>query len=173
VVNLPSAAQLRALGVGHLLYVRPSGQALQELDDLNDDFVALERDGIPVRAVGLDDFDRPAVDAGVGAGVASTRYYYGGHPQVHAWFWSYHGWGPAPAFRAGGPRPVMPAQLASRPLYRPSPRPTIFSSRAIGGGSGIGKQKPSGFGRVSVRSSGDGFSARSGSFGRSRSSSSG
>jgi hypothetical protein len=105
--------------------------------------------------------------------VTVTRYYYGGHPHTHLWFWSYHGWGPTPVYRLGGPRPSLPATLASRPLYRPAPRATIFSSRAIGGGAGVGKQKPSGFGRVSARSSGDGFSARSGSFGRSRSSFSG
>jgi hypothetical protein len=47
----------------------------------------------------------------------------------------------------------------------------------VGGLGGVGKQKPSGFGRVSMRSGGYGSyrvsSSRSGSFGRSRSSSSG
>ncbi len=84
---------------------------------------------------------------------------------------------PAPAPLA---RPV-----SSGPSYVPAPRPTIFAGRSVGGSVGIGKQKPSGFGRVSVRydSSSGGFtglgprrrggSGRSGSFGRSRSSWSG
>ncbi|HEX7501488.1 MAG TPA: hypothetical protein VF524_14490, partial [Polyangia bacterium] len=52
--------------------------------------------------------------------------------------------------------------------FAPSPRPTMFSSRTVGGLSGVGKQKPSGFGRVSYRAGGGGF-GRSGSFGRSSS----
>ena len=55
---------------------------------------------------------------------------------------------------------------------QPALRPTIFSSRTLGGGTGIGKQKPTGFGRVSVRASRSTGSitgirsGRSGSFGR-------
>ncbi|MBO0861503.1 MAG: hypothetical protein J2P21_24040, partial [Chloracidobacterium sp.] len=56
--------------------------------------------------------------------------------------------------------------------YRPESRPTIFSSSRIGGASGIGKTRPSGFGRTSVRMSSDGHvtgarPGRSGSYGRS------
>jgi hypothetical protein len=67
--------------------------------------------------------------------------------------------------------------LSNAPAYRPTFRPTMFASRTLGGAAGFGKQKPSGFGRVSVRMSGGrvssfgGSSRRSGSFGRSRSSS--
>jgi hypothetical protein len=50
----------------------------------------------------------------------------------------------------------------------------MFSSRTVGGTGGIGRQKPTGFGRVSYRTSGSsGSSGRSGSFGRSSYSSGG
>jgi len=42
----------------------------------------------------------------------------------------------------------------------------MFSSRTLGGTAGVGRQKPTGFGRVSVGSSGSSSSARSGSLGR-------
>jgi hypothetical protein len=54
--------------------------------------------------------------------------------------------------------------------YRPAKRDTMFSSRTVGGTPGVGKQKPSGFGLVSVRGGRSvgvaGGSRRSGSFGR-------
>lgn len=59
------------------------------------------------------------------------------------------------------------------PSYQPRPRATIFSSTRIGGGeSGVGKVRPSGFGRTTVRESGGRItgiqtgSGRSGSLGR-------
>ena len=103
-----------------------------------------------------------------------SHYYYGGHPQRHFVFWSFYGW------RASAPRqpPIVQRSPAALPQvsrgadYRPASRPTLFSSRTLGGGAGVGKQKPSGFGRVSVRASRSTGSitavrtGRSGSFGR-------
>jgi hypothetical protein len=105
-------------------------------------------------------------------------YYYGGYPHTHFLFWPSYGWhtsrAPAPT-----PQRVGPPMLSSGAAYRPALRPTIFSSRTLGGGPGIGKQKPSGFGRVSVRASRSTGSitgvrtGRSGSFGRAGGSGSG
>ena len=73
------------------------------------------------------------------------------------------------------PRP--PANVSNGAAYKPVLRPTIFSARRTGIGAGVGKQKPSGFGVVSVRASKSTGritgvrTGRSGSFGRGFSSS--
>jgi hypothetical protein len=164
--KLPSPDGFQRLGIRHLLYVSDLPLA-HEPDDLNDDFVALGAAGIDVKMVALSDF-RPTDPAG-------TAYSYGGSPAPHVWFWHSYGWyapprgAPAPAATA----PPPAADLSRGAGYRPTPRPTIFSSQAVGGFVGIGKQKPSGFGRVSVRTSrstGAVSIGRSGSLGRARSS---
>src|SRR5262249_13730502 len=67
-VKLPTAAQLAALGVRHVLYV--SADATQELDDLNAALVALCQKGVDVKMVALGDFvradDEPALAQGEG-----------------------------------------------------------------------------------------------------------
>lgn len=184
VARLPSAASLAGLKVSRLLYVLPAGAAPQELDDLNDDLVAYRDGGIDVRLLSFGDLEAGDVvvpDAGAAVRPATTattyhrHYYWGGSPMAHHDFWWSYGWyRPAPQ-PPPGRRPAAPASVA----YRPAARSTIFSSRSIGGAAGVGKQKPSGFGRVSVRTSRatgalTGVAAgRSGSFGRSRSSWSG
>ena len=190
VAPVPSAGSLRAVGVKRVLYVRPDERSLTELDDLNGDFVAWQQAGIDVRALPLSDFTTADLQfpARPDAGATAARtahsgghyYYYGGHSFHHLLFWRGYGYGvgpaPTPSRRLRTPPP--PARLSSATSYRPSFRPTVFASRAIGGVAGIGKQKPSGFGRVSVRMNSSGRltaigSRRSGSFGRSRSSYSG
>ena len=179
-VELPSAARLQLLGVSRVLYVRGGDGAL-ESDDLNEDFAELDRSGIPVRQVSLGDFqaasDGPNVpDAGAPAtasGSTHRRYYYGGGGSwSHVYFWHSYGWySPTPPRGAPSrvPPPAPPPSRASS--YRPVARQTIFSSRAVGGAVGIGKTKPSGFGRISVRTArATGATSvgrgRSGSFGR-------
>ncbi|HEY0713849.1 MAG TPA: hypothetical protein VGF45_14310 [Polyangia bacterium] len=169
---LPSEASLQALGIKRLLYVRPSGANLTELDDLNTDFVAFERAGIDVRAVGFDDFQRANLLTSSGDPV----FHYGGAPYHHIHFWNGYGWARPGSMRSVRNPPPIPARVLRTTQYRPVPRPTLFSTRSLGGLSGIGKQKPSGFGKVSVRSggyAGGSSRRRSGSFGRSRSSYSG
>lgn len=186
--QLPSVDNLRALGIRRMMYVRPQGASTTELDDLNDDFVAFEDAGIGVRFVSLGDFTREP-------GAGGTAYYWGGSPATHILFWPSYGRvlpfpaGPAP-LPAPGARGLPPGDRSTttslprttrfepRPSveYRPTRRDTIFSSRTIGGSSGIGKQKPSGFGMVSVRRDGATGApravgdaravGRSGSFGR-------
>jgi hypothetical protein len=184
-VSLPSASSLKALGVSRVLYVRDGGATL-ESDDLNADLAELERSGIDVRQASLADFERdpvspPARDAGApataSAHTTSTRtyYHYGGGSWGYVYFWNQYGWyRPAPP-RGPRPAPPPPSRAAS---YRPVPRQTLFSTRAVGGIAGVGKQKPSGFGRVSIRTArGSGAISvsrgRSGSFGRGSSSSGG
>jgi hypothetical protein len=194
-VSLPSASRLQSLGVARLLYVRGGAGAL-ESDDLNADFAELERSGIPVRLVSLADFQpaaeeikpvgttaaRPVAaasktpDAGVAAAAGSTThrhytYYGGGYHWSHVYFWHQYGWY-APAPPRGAPPRMPPAPAPSRAAsYRPVARQTMFSSRTVGGVAGIGKAKPSGFGRVSVRTSRSSGAisvgrGRSGSYGR-------
>jgi hypothetical protein len=167
VARLPTAVNLDALGVKRVLYVTPGKSDMRELDDLNEDFVAFRNASIDVKVMPLSDLEKPPAQSTA----ERPAYYYGGHPYTHFLFWPSYGWhasrAPAPPFR------VAPAlQLSSGAAYRPALRPTIFSSRTLGGGPGIGKQKPSGFGRVSVRASRSTGSitgvrtGRSGSFGR-------
>jgi hypothetical protein len=58
----------------------------------------------------------------------------------------------------------------SPPSYEPRSRPTLFSGTRVGGQAGVGRTKPSGFGRTTFRTSGGRVtsisSGRSGSLGR-------
>lgn len=184
VARLPTAANLRSLGVRHVLYVPPTSSDLRELDDLNDDFVAFADASIDVKVMPVTDLDRPAPSPAAAAPAgAPAHYYYGGHPHTHLLFWSTYGWHTSRALpqrslpQRSLPAPVRPpANVSSGASYRPALRPTIFSARRTGGGPGIGKQKPSGFGVVSVRASRSTGritgvrTGRSGSFGRAGSS---
>ena len=172
VARLPTAANLASLGVRRILYVTPDKSNLRELDDLNDDFVAFHKASIDVKVLPLSDLMKPAAEAGQAAATPRSAYYYGGHPHTHFYFWPAYGW--SVPYRS---RPAVVARPPVQPVsrgadYRPALRPTLFSSRTVGGGPGVGKQKPSGFGRVSVRASKSTGSitsvrtGRSGSFGR-------
>jgi hypothetical protein len=170
VARLPTAANLQSLGIRRVLYVVPDESDLRELDDLNADFVALRDASIDVKVLPLSDLTGPTQSVAQAPG----RYYYGGHPHTHFIFWNSYGWRSPPSGQPSlAQRPAQPLPHVSRGAeYRPTPRPTIFSSRTLGGGAGIGKQKPSGFGRISVRASRSTGSitavrtGRSGSFGR-------
>jgi hypothetical protein len=116
------------------------------------------------------------------------NYYYGGGPGFHPFFfYAYPFYSPSPAYarRAGfaGARAAALPPSVSPPRYVPAPRPTMFSGTRIGGRSaagGVGRSKPSGFGRATVRVAPSGgvvgtragrsgyyAPGRSGSFGRS------
>lgn len=181
-LRVPSAASLKGLGIERLLLVRPHGGQV-ELDDLNDDFVALHKGGVDVKIVALDDFVESQGDAGV-AGVArssstssstsapshSHSYYWGGSPIYHTYFWPVYGWG-SPVFTRTvpvSPPPALAPRIGGGATYTPAPRPTMFSNRTIGGVAGVGRTRPTGFGVVSVR--GGEVVGRSGSWGRSGSS---
>jgi hypothetical protein len=168
--KLPSMDGFAKLGIKHLLYVTDG--AYKEADDLNDDFVAWTAAGLGPKMVNRSDFTlaadadaqaAPAPEAG--ARFSGPRYYYGGYPYTHFWFWHTYGWySPPGTARAIAPRYVSPAHD-----YSPVPRTTLFSGTSAGGA----RTRPGGFGRVSVtasRQTGQVTSTsygRSGSFGRS------
>jgi len=71
--RMPASEQLRKLGIQHVLYVVPGGNApLQELDDLNEDFVAWRTAGLDVKLVATSDF-RPDPTETATSGVASGQ----------------------------------------------------------------------------------------------------
>jgi hypothetical protein len=188
--KLPPADQLKQRGVQQVIYLVKDENQKQELDDINDDLVEWQKQGINVRMLRLSEFKpanepAPSTLAGTTTSPGTTTttyihrdYYYGGSPWASWWFYNHYGYGyprEVIIYREGRSIPVpqpTTGQTYNPPTYRPTSRPTIFSSSRIGGASGIGKTRPSGFGRTSVRMSGDGHvtgtrSGRSGSYGRS------
>ena len=190
--KLPSAQKFQERGIKSIIYVTPDRTRTEELDDLNEDFVEYQNKGLNVAMLPLTDF-RPYDVAPTGgqtsgsSGATSDRhYYYGGHPLSHFFFFSsYPFYRPYPAYAARVPgntigRTLTAPPSISAPRYVPAPRPTMFTGTRLGtSASGIGRTKPTGFGRSTVRvaSSGrvvgtragrSGFYSpgRSGSFGR-------
>jgi hypothetical protein len=203
--KLPSADKLKERGVKAVLYVTPDRTRTQELDDLNDDFVAYKNAGLNVAMLPLSDFvavqDQLASNQNANqnanntnrSSTPPTHYYYGGSYGSHYYFFrSYPFYNPSPSLirrnpsiasglsgaRIGRSAPIS-APSISPPSYSPASRPTMFSASRVGvTQAGVGRSKPSGFGRTSVRVSSEGhvtgtragrsgsYSGRSGSFGR-------
>jgi hypothetical protein len=163
VVQLPSATALQ--GIERVLYVVPGGgqaSAEQELDDLNETFVAWRSAGITVRVVGAADFQPGNEPASKGdaapaqplAGSSQTpRHYWGGSPSTHWWWVNSHGGRPP----VGAPMQA-PTQRMIGDGYEPRRRPLGTSGLA-----GVGRV-PRPADRSSPRSSTSG-----GSWGRSSS----
>jgi hypothetical protein len=180
--KLPPADQLKQRGIQQVIYLTRDQTQTQEMDDINEDFVEWQKNGINVRMLRLSDFkpyDEPAqtTAAGTTTNVVHRSYYYGGSPWMSWWFFSHYGYGYPVVMRDGRnvpiPRPSSRPDF-NPPNYRPTSRPTVFNSTRIGGPSsaGVGKTRPTGFGRTSVRVSNDGRvtgtrAGRSGSYGRS------
>jgi hypothetical protein len=190
------------------MYIIPDRKQEHESDDLNEPFVDYRKAGIEVSLFPLTDLQKvteqvqQAAPNGTPQTVTQTHYYYGGGIGSHlGFFMLYSLLAPRPVlyyppYAGGGYAgrsttfdnlrrpPVQP------PNYTPRPRPTLFSGTRVGGQSGVGRVKPSGFGQTTVRTSGGritglqsrsrasgsrssgGFFGRSGSFGRGGSSSS-
>jgi hypothetical protein len=183
--KLPPPDQLKERGVTSLIYLVRDETQRQELDDLNDDFVAYEKNGVNVRMLRLSDFKpyEQEVTVTQPSGTSEVRterhYYYGGSPLYHWWFFSHYYYRPYPnVYTYSGGRSIPLSRPTSPPppppvSYRPVSRPTIFAATRVGGNaSGIGRSRPSGFGRTSVRVGSNGRvtgtrSGRSGSYGRS------
>jgi hypothetical protein len=196
--KIPSAQKLQELGVKSVLYVTADRTRQQELDDLNEDFVEYQSKGINVAMLPLSDLTpvdewvegkRPD---GTTEGVRERHYYYGGGPAFHPFFfYSYPFYRPSPVYVsrypeygrfAGGRAPAGVVPPVSPPRYIPARRPTMFAGTRVGTsarGGGVGRSKPSGFGRSTVRLSASGrvvgtragrsgyySPGRSGSFGR-------
>ena len=111
--------------------------------------------------------------------VTETRYYYGGGLESHLGFLMLYSflaprpmlyYPPPMGFRihrathlpeaagTGGWRSTtlgdVRAPSTPAPSYTPQSRPTLFSGTRVGGQAGVGRTKPSGFGRTSFRTSG-------------------
>jgi hypothetical protein len=195
--KLPTAQKFQEAGIKSLIYITPDRTRTEELDDLNETFVEYKTGGINTAMLPLSDFvraqDGAAQTGGSGGSFDSnsgSRYYYGGSPATHIWFfYSYPFYRPSPAFATrypGAPslstgRAPALAPPVTPPRYAPVPRPTMFSGSRMGSstGSGVGRSKPSGFGRSTVRVAPSGgvvgtragrsgyySPSRSGSFGR-------
>ncbi|MEW6730217.1 MAG: hypothetical protein AB1489_02655 [Acidobacteriota bacterium] len=188
--KLPSAQSFKERGVKSIIYITPDRTRQEELDDLNEDFVDYKSQNLNVALLPLSDFT--AVDETVARKQADgnttnevvRHYYYGGSPLSHGFFfYSYPFYSVYPVYvprytYLGGRAPV--SVPVTPPRYVPVQRPTMFSGSRIGKGAvGVGRSKPSGFGRSTVRVSGprvigtragrSGYyspSSRSGSFGR-------
>ena len=156
--SLPSHEALRAAGIRHVLYVTPTADVTLESDDLNDDLVALDTNGVDVRMLALSDFsETPLPDwpvdprcVPVVAGAAGPAFYFGGTPASHACFSIWYGWRlPAPGLEA----PVWsapPPRLLARCHFHPHVRVTFAASAHAGGWrSGVFSHSRSGsLGRV-------------------------
>jgi len=181
--KLPPADQLKQRGVQQVIYLVKDESQKEELDDINDDLVEWQKQGINVRMLRLSEF-KPVEEptqttvAGTTTTTVQRHYYYGGYPWGSWWFYNHYGYGyprEVIIYRDGRnvpiPRPTTRPTFEP-PTYRPTSRPTVFSSSRVGGAAGVGKTRPSGFGRTSVRMSSEGRvtgtrSGRSGSYGRS------
>lgn len=185
--KLPSAERFQERNIKSIIYVTPDRTRTEELDDLNEDFVEYKNKGLNVAMLPLSDFT-PTDGTGGQTQTGATeerRYYYGGSPGSHLlFFYAYPFFRPYPAYASRYPgyagASSMPRSVAP-PRYIPAPRPTMFSGTRIGSGSavGVGRSKPSGFGRATVRVAPSGSvvgtragrsgfysPSRSGSFGR-------
>lgn len=189
--KLPPADQLKQRGIQQVIYLTKDQTQTQELDDINDDFVEWQKNGINVRLLPVTEFkpyDEPlTATSGMGANTAGNssstvvrHYYYGGYPYSHWWFYDHYYYSRPRVLYGYSGRSIPPPPINSRPTfappsYRPVSRPTVFSASRIGtspGATGVGRTKPSGFGRTSVRMGSNGRvtgtrSGRSGSYGRS------
>jgi hypothetical protein len=181
--KMPEPSALTAQGVTNLLYVTPDRTQERELDDLNDLFVDYKKANVNVALMPASDLQRAQepekkiikTDDGQTREVVYYRYYYGGYPYTHFYFFTYYPlWVYRPAYfvRTGVAYrgPIRPPAF-SRPMYAPVARPTAFAGYRMGAArGGIGRARPSGFGRTSVRTSGGRVTGvragRSGSFGR-------
>ncbi|HWS99192.1 MAG TPA: hypothetical protein VN256_02895 [Pyrinomonadaceae bacterium] len=197
--KIPSAEKLKELGVNSVLYVTPDRTRQQELDDLNEDFVEYQNQGLNVAMLplsdltGVDEWAEGKRPDGTTGQVRERHYYYGGGPAFHPFFfYSYPFYRPTGTFVsrypqygsvAGGRAPAGFAPPVTPPRYIPATRPTMFAGTRVGAGArgGVGRSKPSGFGRTTVRMASGGAIVgtragrsgyysprRSGSFGRSR-----
>ena len=154
VAKLPlSAAEMRALGADHVLYVLPPHTGAQvELDDLNDELVTYAAGGVDVKALELDTF---AVDP-TGAAAAGARtnesdqlvadsgfvYYGGTRGSHHAFFVDY------PWAKPARPATTRPASNSGK-SFTPVARTTPYSGGGIAARS-VTKTTPTSFGTVPV-----------------------
>jgi hypothetical protein len=151
--KLPTAENFAALGIKHVMYVNPSRNDSGELDDLNDEFVALDQAGIDVKTVALSDFAeqideaQPVYAWNVGWNV---NFYFGGCSWWHHHFWDLYGWHCPPGRPPIG---MPPPQVSDGCHYHVLPRRTIFTGAPPRGTPARMQWKPASFARVQTRTS--------------------
>src|SRR5215475_9997506 len=94
--KLPPADQLKQRGVQQVIYLVKDESQKEELDDINDDLVEWQKQGINVRMLRLSEFkpvEEPtqATVAGTTTSVVQRHYYYGGYPWGSWWFYNHYG----------------------------------------------------------------------------------
>lgn len=171
----PTVEDLKKAGVERVVYVTLD-ETTQESDDLNDFAVEYAEAGLEVTAMALSSIKQdPEHKPEPGKEDPTGGYYYGGSHATHTHFYTHYPvflWVPMPMYGWAPATRVAPPPRP--PAYKPARRATMFSNRTTGAARGVGRVKPTGFGRVSTRvdSSGRILGTRSGSVGRFRSSSS-
>ena len=125
--RFPPADELKKRGIKNVLYLVPNEARKEELDDLNDEFVDWQKNGIEVRMLQLDDFkpydENVTTTNAAGAPVVAPErhYYYGGSPLMHRRFFSHYMYRPYPTvFVTRGGRNVP----LGRPPVATSPPPS-------------------------------------------------
>jgi hypothetical protein len=159
--RLPPAARLRELGIKHVLYVAPGGGSVQELDDINEDFVSYREAGLDVKAVAASDFQPSPSEPPTMAEVPMSphasdvlselprrNFYYGGSPESHSSFWSVYPW--VGGAVAGGLAGAALAKLSGGHRYEPQRRATMFAPPP-NSASGAPRRRPNGFAKVQVK----------------------
>ncbi|WP_224245455.1 hypothetical protein [Hyalangium gracile] len=155
--KLPPAQRLSELGVKNVLYVVPGDGPLEELDDINEDFVSYREAGLSVKLVTASEFkpveqmaettpSQPATAEAL-AELSRQPFYFGGSPASHAAFWSLYALGS----RNTGTQAAAPVVPPPRGLlYEPTRRATMFSPPP-NSASGAPRHRPNGFAKVQVR----------------------
>ncbi|MBI5610877.1 MAG: hypothetical protein HY902_18505 [Deltaproteobacteria bacterium] len=116
--RMPSPAQLRQVGVAHVLYL---GAGADVLDDLVEPFDSWVKAGIDVRMLQLGDFSSTASAGGEPDFGPGRRAWYGGSAESDPGFWYSYGW-----YQPTVPRPIG---WVARPsgAWRFRARPTLFA----------------------------------------------
>ena len=162
--RLPPATSLSELGIKHVLYVMPGGGPMEELDDINEDFVSYRNANLDVKIVAASDFQPAPTELSGVEDVVSTpyssevlpelprkRFYYGGSPDTHGSFWSDYPWAPSAlaGAAAGGLVGAAVAKTSGGHRYMPQRRATMFSPPP-NSASGAVRRRPNGFAKVQV-----------------------
>src|SRR5262245_57499512 len=154
--TLPPADQLKQRGVQQVIYLVKDESQKEELDDINDDLVEWQKQGINVRMLRLSEFkpvDEPTQTTVAGttasAGTTTTtvqrHYYYGGYPWASWLFFNHYGYGyprDVVVYRDGRnyqiPRPTT-GQTYNPPTYRLRPSAVRRASAALRAWAGPGR----------------------------------
>ena len=148
IARVPTAAQLRSLGVTRVLYVTTTRSVTRELDDLNDEMVLYAKAGLDVKMMGADAFAPDPTEAqpprDEDPDASPPPHYYGGRSASHAYFWVDYPW----SHRRPSSSSVAPPFSRPGKDYAPHARSTPFSTGTPS--SSRVRTHPAGFGKVPV-----------------------